>query len=134
MTWASTYRRAGKSFTLYVYPQKLFGKGHAVELEAIGCQGRTVVRERHEAKSLTARNSAERCAVSSQGDPRFLDIVYMANSSFNIYCKCGMLILEVMFGRYTVLFQYYLVYLRFSLMNCAICVRSDSNEFASTCA
>ena len=53
-----------------------------------------VARERHGAKSLMVRNIAERHAIWSREDPRFMDIVYMANLSFFIYYKCGMPILK----------------------------------------
>ena len=59
-------------------------------LEVIGCQGQSIVEERHGAKSSTARNSAKRLvanAIGNRPDPRFLDIVYP--SSFIDY-KCGM--------------------------------------------
>ena len=39
-------------------------------------------------------DSAERHAIWSREDPRFLDIVYIANPSFFIYYKCGMPILK----------------------------------------
>ena len=63
---------------------------HRGRLEAIGCQGRTVVRERRGAKSLTARNFAERRAIWGREDLHFLDIVCIANKLFFIYYKCGM--------------------------------------------
>ena len=47
-------------------------------LEVIGSLRRSEVRERHGAKSLTARNSAEHLVASviwSRADPRFLDTV-----------------------------------------------------------
>ena len=57
-------------------------------LEVIGCQGRSVVGEHHGAKSLTARNSAERLgasAIRNREDPRFLDTVNMSNPYNTIY-------------------------------------------------
>ena len=48
-------------------------------LEVTGCQGRSAVGKRHEAKSLAARNSAERLvasAIRNREDPRFLDIFF----------------------------------------------------------
>ena len=49
---------------------------------------RTVVEKRHEASSLTARNSAEHLLASvirNREDPRFLDTVYMASPPFFVY-------------------------------------------------
>ena len=58
-------------------------------LEVIGSQGWTVVRERHGAKSLTARNSTERLVASviwSRENPRFLDTVYPSFIDYSVVC------------------------------------------------
>ena len=93
-------------------------------LEAIGCQGRTVVRERHGAK--LDGNSAERLvgsAIWNQENPRFLDAVYMVSPSNTIHysmvmldLKCGPLTQYSSTSNMTLLFlpQYVLQYLRTS--------------------
>ena len=69
--------------------------------EVVGSQGRSVVGECHGAKSLTARNSAERLvasAIRNREDLRFLDIVHTAKPFNIIYSttvlQYGMLILK----------------------------------------
>ena len=49
---------------------------------------RTVVKKRHGASSLAARNSTEHSVASvirNREDPRFLDTVYIASPPFFIY-------------------------------------------------